>query len=566
MKSELITIGLLDDLKHEMINKGLITAEQIKSAEKEAGLMGEGIGRILIDKGFISSERILNFIGERLHIPYVKLEDYTIDKRVIALIPETVARRYKVIPLFEIEGTLTVAMADPVDIMSFDVIVKVTGCSIEPVLSSEQSLLSAIKEWYGRGEVKQELIEELADEIKEAEKEEAKEITGVPLEEETEKSVVKRINEYIVQAVLQGASDIHLEPMKDSMLVRFRIDGFLYSRHRLPAKLIAPVTSRIKIISGMDIAKKRVPQDGRMSLTIRDRNVDVRTSTYPATYGENVVMRLFDKTAKALTLPELGFLDEDSNTLKKLLKANRGMILATGPTGSGKTTTIYSAINILNTGDKNLMTIEDPIEYEVAGIVQSQVDYKAGLTFANALRSILRQDPDIIYVGEIRDSDTAEIAIRAALTGHLVFSTLHTNDAVGTITRLRDIGVDAGMIGSALNCSFAQRLVRRICPRCRIEYRPEKDLLEKLNLSSEDRFYKGQGCEFCGGIGYRGRTGIFEMLVVTGEIGGLITRGASEDEILKIARAQGMKTLFENGLFKATKGITTLDEIMRVAQ
>lgn len=566
MKSELITIRLLDDLKQEMINKGLITAEQIKSAEKEAGIRGEGIGRMLIDKGFISSERILKFIGERLHIPYVKLEDYTIDKRVIDLIPETVARRYKVIPLFEIEGTLTVAMADPVDIMSFDVIVKVTGCSIEPVISSEQSLLSAIDEWYGRGELKQELIEELADEIKEAEKEEAKEITGVPLEEETEKSVVKLINEYIVQAVLQGASDIHLEPMKDSMLVRFRIDGFLYSRHRLPARLIATITSRIKVMSGIDIAKKRVPQDGRMSLTIRDRNVDIRTSTYPSTYGENVVMRLFDKTAKALTLPELGFLDEDSKTLKELIKAKRGIILATGPTGSGKTTTIYSAINILNTGDRNLMTIEDPIEYEVAGIVQSQVDYKAGLTFANALRSILRQDPDIIYVGEIRDSDTAEIAIRAALTGHLVFSTLHTNDAVGTITRLRDIGIDAALIGSALNCSFAQRLVRRICPRCRIECRPEKDLLEKLDLSSENRFYKGQGCEFCGGIGYRGRIGIFEMLVVRGEIRRLITRGASEDEILKVARALGMKPLLEDGLLKVIKGITTLEEIMRVTQ
>lgn len=566
MKSELITIRLLDDLKQEMINKGLITAEQIKSAEKEAGIRGEGIGRMLIDKGFISSERILKFIGERLHIPYVKLEDYTIDKRVIDLIPETVARRYKVIPLFEIEGTLTVAMADPVDIMSFDVIVKVTGCSIEPVISSEQSLLSAIDEWYGRGELKQELIEELADEIKEAEKEEAKEITGVPLEEETEKSVVKLINEYIVQAVLQGASDIHLEPMKDSMLVRFRIDGFLYSRHRLPARLIATITSRIKVMSGIDIAKKRVPQDGRMSLTIRDRNVDIRTSTYPSTYGENVVMRLFDKTAKALTLPELGFLDEDSKTLKELIKAKRGIILATGPTGSGKTTTIYSAINILNTGDRNLMTIEDPIEYEVAGIVQSQVDYKAGLTFANALRSILRQDPDIIYVGEIRDSDTAEIAIRAALTGHLVFSTLHTNDAVGTITRLRDIGIDASLIGSALNCSFAQRLVRRICPRCRIECRPEKDLLEKLDLSSENRFYKGQGCEFCGGIGYRGRIGIFEMLVVRGEIRRLITRGASEDEILKVAMALGMKPLLEDGLLKVIKGITTLEEIMRVTQ
>lgn len=569
-RDKIINIRMLDRLKQDLVNEGVITKEKLKIAEATAKRENEPLRMTLIKSGFVTEEQLVRFIGEKMHVPHVNIKNYTIDRRVLEIIPEKIARRYNIIPLFKIENVLTVAMSDPMDIVSIDDISAVAGYKVEPVTASEESIKTAIDQWYGTGDARKELIEELIEEFKEIAKERAEPSDGISIihlkREADEAPIVKLVNSYIVQAILEDASDIHLEPKKDSMAVRFRIDGILYKRAQLPVRLIAPVTSRIKIMSGMDISKRRVPQDGRMGLIIRDKSIDIRASTLPTMHGENVVLRILDKSRGVPSLSELGFSEQDLITFNKVIKATRGIILATGPTGSGKTTTIYSAINTLTKEDKNIMTIEDPIEYEIEGTVQSQVNPKTGVTFANSLRSILRQDPDIIYVGEIRDIETAEIAVRAALTGHLVFSTLHTNDAVGTITRLRDIGVDAALIGSALNCSFAQRLVREICPRCIKEYQPDKSLLKKFGLPLEIKYYKGEGCEFCSGIGYRGRIGIFEMLVVTGGIRGLITRGASEDEILKVARAQGMKTLLEDGLLKATKGITTLDEIMRVAQ
>jgi len=309
-----------------------------------------------------------------------------------------------------------------------------------------------------------------------------------------------------------------------------------------------------------------IPQDGRIGIVIRDKSVDIRTSTFPSMYGENVVLRVLDKTRGIPTLSELGFFDEDLKIFKEMIKTTRGIILSTGPTGSGKTTTIYSTINTLNKTDKNIMTIEDPIEYEIEDVVASQVDPKAGVTFATALRSILRQDPDIIYVGEIRDLETAEISVRAALTGHLVLSTLHTNDAVGSVTRLSDIGVETSLIASVLNCAFAQRLVRRICTRCSNAYQPDESLLKKLRLPLDTKFYKGQGCEFCAGIGYKGRVGLFEILVIDRDIRRLIAKQAPEAEIMQTARAKGMKTLLQDGLQKVRKGITTLEEVKRVTR
>ena len=569
-RDKIINIRMLDRLKQALVNEGVITKEKLKIAEATAKRENEPLRNTLIKLGFVTEEQLVRFIGEKMHIPHVNIKNYTIDRRVLEIIPEKIARRYNIIPLFKIENVLTVAMPDPMDIVSIDDISAVAGHKVEPVTASEKSIKTAIDQWYGTGDARKELIEELIEEFKETAKErveQSDEISIIHLKREADEApIVKLVNSYIVQAILEDASDIHLEPKKDSMAVRFRIDGILYKRAQLPVRLIAPVTSRIKIMSGMDISKRRVPQDGRMGLIIRDKSIDIRASTLPTMHGENVVLRILDKSRGVPSLSELGFSDQDLITFNKVIKATRGIILATGPTGSGKTTTIYSAINTLTKEDKNIMTIEDPIEYEIEGTVQSQVNPKTGVTFANSLRSILRQDPDIIYVGEIRDIETAEIAVRAALTGHLVFSTLHTNDAVGTITRLRDIGVDAALIGSALNCSFAQRLVREICPRCIKEYQPDKSLLKKFGLPLEIKYYKGEGCEFCSGIGYRGRIGIFEMLVVTGEIRGLITRGASEDEILKVAMAQGMKTLLEDGLLKVIKGMTTLEEIMRVAQ
>ncbi len=502
-KGKIISFKVLDRLKLVLIKEGLVTKEKLRVAEITAQRENETLSRVLVRLGFVAEEQLASFIGEKMQVPYVNIRNYTIEPKVLDLIPEKIARRYKIIPLFEIEGVLTVAMADPLDIISIDDISRVAGCKVEAVISSNESINVAIDQWYGIGDARTELIEQLAEEFKETERQEeekeqyAREITEIRLKKEAaEPPIVKLVNSYIAQAILERASDIHLEPKRDSMVVRFRIDGFLYNRHRLPTRLIAPITSRIKVMSGLDISKRRIPQDGRMGLTIRDKSIDIRTSTFPSMYGENIVLRILDKTRGVPTLSELGFSDEDLNTFKKVIKATKGIILATGPTGSGKTTTIYSFINALNKEDKNIMTIEDPIEYEIEGIVQSNVDPKAGVTFATALRSILRQDPDIVYVGEIRNIETTEIAVRAALTGHLVLSTLHTNDAVGAITRLSDIGVETGLLGSVLNCSFAQRLVRRICPRCKIEYQPDERLLKSLELPLDERFFRERGVKF----------------------------------------------------------------------
>jgi type IV pilus assembly protein PilB len=573
LKSELITVGILNDLKQEMIQDGLITAEQLQTAEKEVLPRDENIGRVLIEKGFVDSKEMLKFIGNRLEIPFVNLDNYTIDKEATKLIPKTIAYSYKVIPLFKIDDVLTVAMADPVNIMSLDRIIKVAKCSIETVISSESSILAAIDQWYGAGGGEQKLVEEFAKEIKESgrgeEPHDTLDITETGFSKEAEELPVdKLVNSYIAQAMLEDASDIHLEPKRDFMVVRFRIDGFLFVRHRVPARLIDQITSRVKVMSGIDISKKRIPQDGRIGLLIKDKEMDIRTSTFPSMYGENVVLRLLDKTRGIPTLSELGFSNEDLHIFKRLCQFTKGMILATGPTGSGKTTTIYSLINAINHMDKNIMTIEDPIEYEIEGIIQSQVNPQAGVTFPNSLRSILRQDPDVIYVGEIRDRETAEVSVRAALTGHLVLSTLHTNDAIGAITRFYELGFDreAELIGSVLVCSFAQRLVRRICQRCKEQYPPDESLLKSLRLPSDTKFYKGKGCEFCNRIGYRGRIALSEILMINKDIRRLIAKKAPEDEILKAAKTQGMKTLFGDGLLKVAEGITTLEEVNRVTE
>jgi len=568
-KGKVVSIKILDRLKQALVNEGVITTEQLAVAETTAQSENESLARILVQLNFVTEEQVVSFIGEKMHVPYVNINNYSVDREVLDLIPEKIARRYNIIPLFKIENVLTVVMSDPLDIISIDDISAVAGCKVEAAIASYDSIDAAIDQWYGIGDVRKQVIKQLAKDFKDVERqEELQYVTAVSeihlKKEASEKPIVNLVNSYIAQAMLEGASDIHLEPKRGYMKIRFRIDGFLYDRHQLPARLIVPITSRLKIMSGLDISNRRIPQDGRIGLIVRDRTIDIRTSTFPSMYGENVVLRILDKTRGIPTLSQLGFSDEDLNIFKKLIKATKGIMLATGPTGSGKTTTICSAINGLNTAEKNIMTIEDPIEYEIKGVVQSHVDPKSGATFANAFRSILRQDPDVIYIGEIRDTETAEIAVRAALTGHLVISTLHTNDTVGAITRLSDIGIETGLIESVLNCTFAQRLVRRICPKCKKEYHPDEALLKSLGLSLDTKFYKGSGCGFCGGIGYKGRTGIFEILVVNRGIKRLIAKKASEDEIIKAARAQGMKSLHKDGLLKTIKGITTLDEVIRV--
>ncbi|HDK81326.1 MAG TPA: type II/IV secretion system protein, partial [Nitrospirae bacterium] len=502
--------------------------------------------------------------------PYVNITDYTIDRETLDYIPEKIARRYNVIPLFIIENILTVAVSDPMDIIALDEISAVANRKIEPVIAAAEGIGVAIDQWYGVGNTRKELIEQLAKELQETEREKQPKYTGVAeirlKKEASEPPVVQLVNSFIAQAILEGVSDIHLEPRRNFMAVRFRIDGLLYDRHKIPARFIAPITSRIKIMSAMDISLRRVPQDGRMSLNIRDKRIDVRTSNFPSMFGENIVLRLLDKNKGVPALSELGMSGRDLDSFGKMVKAKKGIILITGPTGSGKTTTIYSAINTMQKESRNIITIEDPVEYEIEGLVQGQVDPKVGVTFASALRSILRQDPDIIYVGEIRDHETAEISVRSALTGHLVISTLHTNDAAGTIIRLMDIGIDPGLIASVLNCSMAQRLIRRVCPRCKKQYGPDSGLLKELDLPADAKYYRSEGCDYCNGIGYKGRIGIYEILVISREVRKLIDGKSSENEIIKMARSQGMRSMFEDGLRKALKGITTIDEVRRATE
>ncbi|MDY7034478.1 MAG: GspE/PulE family protein [Thermodesulfobacteriota bacterium] len=570
-KKEIVSIKVVERLKESLVDEGLITKDMLRTAEEAAHREGEILGRTLVRLGFITEEKILTFIGEKMQIPYVNLGNFIVDPKVLERIPLKKAHRYNVIPLFEIEGILTVAMSDPMDIISLDEITSLAGCMVEPVISSEENIKTAIEKWYGQSDAKKDIMEQLLEAFHEIEEKEesphkyTEQLDEARLRKEAEEPpIIRLVNTIIVEAVLEKASDIHFEPKKDSMQVRFRIDGFLYPRQALPAKLIPPIISRIKIMSGLDISKRNIPQDGRIAVNMRDKNVYIRVSTLPSMYGENIVLRILDRDRKITALSDLGFSEEDLHIFSRMIEATRGIILATGPTGSGKTTTILSALTALNREEKNVMTVEDPIEYEIQGVVQSQVNFKQGFTFASALRSILRQDPDIIYVGEIRDKETVEMAVRAALTGHLVLSTLHTNDAVGAITRLRDLGVERGLIGYVLNCSFAQRLVRCNCSRCMIEYTPDSCILQSLGIFSDGPFYRGKGCEFCKNIGYKGRTGLFEILVIHENIRTLIAKNASEKEISEASRAFGMNTLIEAGREKVIKGITTVEELKRV--
>src|SRR5216684_6363111 len=509
-----VNIRSVDSLEKGLVNEGLVSEEDLKSGTLRAKRDGVPRGTVSTESRLITEDKFSKFIGEKGQVPSVELRNYTIDRAVLDLIPEKIARRYNIIPLFKIEDVLTMAMSDPMDIVAIDQISALVRCKSEA----------------------------------------------------EEAPIIKLVNSYIVQAILEEASDIHLEPKQDCLLVRFRIDGLLFDRERLPRRLVAPIISRIKILSLLDISKNRVSQDGRVGMVIRDRNIDIRTSTFPSMHGENVVLRLLDKSKGPPSLGDLGLSKDSLVIFRKMISATKGIILATGPTGSGKTTTLYSCMSTLSTSRMNIMAVEDPIEYEMEGVVQSQVNPLSGVTFASALRSILRQDPDVVYVGEIRDSETAEIAVRAALTGHLVFSTLHTNNAVGAITRLRELGVARDLLSSVLNCSFAQRLIRKTCPRCATDYQPEKGLLEKLNLPLSTIFRKGQGCDFCGNTGYRGRMGIFEILVIGKEMRALIESGASEAEILEVAHAKGARTLLEDGLHRVMKGFTTYEEIKRVIE
>lgn len=547
-----------------LLQKGIITKDQMAKAKEEVNRTGVPLERALEKLGFISEVDIAQAVAESMGVPFIDLTEYLIDAEVLKLVPEAVAKKYKAVPLFKIGDSLTVAMVNPHDIEAIDEIrVKSNVGTVEPVLSTPDMIQKVMDQYYGAQGSIQELVEQLT-----PEKLEQKMRSGTKgLSEASEETpVIKLVNLIIIQAVKERASDIHVEPEENKVRIRYRVDGILHEVQNLPKHLQSVLASRVKIMARMDISETRNPQDGRIQIKIESKNLDLRVSTFPTVYGENIVLRILDKTSVLLGLEELGFPERDLKEFTKVIHRPNGIILVTGPTGSGKTTTLYSALSTINSTEKNIITIEDPVEYEIPLIRQTQVNPKIGLTFAVGLRSILRQDPDIIMVGEIRDKETAEIAIQASLTGHLVFSTLHTNDAPSALTRLVDMGIEPFLIASSVIAILAQRLVRVICPSCREKYVPSQEVLDDLKLKDKFDFYRGKGCIKCNSTGFTGRIGIYELLLMNEEIKNMVTAKLSANQIKKTALANGMVTLYSDGIDKIRQGITTVEEVLRVTE
>lgn len=546
----------------------LITHSQLEEALKVQKDSGERLGKVLIELGYVTEQDIINVLEFQLGIKQVTVIADDLDPETVKLIPEALARRHMVVATKLTGRTLTVAMVDPLNVVAIDDLRLATGYEIEPVIASESDIEKAIQKIYGMGQLPQEALYQLEDS---GEVPSRREIDLDQLTESLsgEAPVVRIVNTLIQQAVQVKASDIHVEPQEDKVRIRFRIDGMLREIMNLPRGSLASLVSRIKIMAEMDIAEKRLPQDGRIQIKLKNRHIDLRVSSLPTVFGEKIVMRILDKANVLVDLDRLGFQQDILKQYRKLISRPYGMILVTGPTGSGKTTTLYATLSEINTMEKNILSIEDPVEYILEGINQTGINPKAGLTFASGLRSILRQDPDVVMVGEIRDSETAQIAVRAATTGHLVFSTLHTNDSAGSVTRLVDMGVEPFLVASSVIAVLAQRLVRMICPYCREKYEVPNDAPERLFLGipagEKLELYRARGCSSCDRTGFSGRTAIHELLVLNSDLRELIIGKTSSEEIKKAAMARGMLTLREDGIQKALQGITTLDEVMRVA-
>jgi type II secretion system protein E len=549
--------------------KGLINVETLERAlaeqEKHKNLLGE----TLIKLGLITSDQFYSVLSEQLGVEYVKLKETDIDASVVNEIPAKFACHYELMPI-KLEGnTITVAMANPMDIHTTDDIRLLLKKDIRTVLASRSDILEAIKKYYGVGA---ETIEKLTPE---ADQEKLVSVqyqeTQDLIESAEDASIIKFVNEILLEAYRDRATDIHIEPYEDELTVRYRIDGVLHET-KVPQAIKnfqAAIISRIKIMANLNIAERRLPQDGRIRIKIGDDKVDLRVSIMPTPFGESVMIRILSSNV-LFGLENLGLLKPDLAIIEKMIKKPHGIIFVTGPTGSGKTTTLYAALGRINDKDKKIITIEDPIEYQMKGIMQMQINPKIGFTFANALRSMLRHDPDVMMVGEVRDYETAEITIRVALTGHLVFSTIHTNDASGGVTRLIDMGIEPFLVSSAVECFIAQRLVRVICGKCKRRMKPDREILSELGVTranaSKVKLYEGKGCEACRHTGYKGRTAIYEILAMSEPIRELVLKRASSDQIKKKALELGMRTLREDGWEKIRTGITTPSEVLRVTQ
>ena len=559
-----------------LVRAGLISQEQLNEALESQKTNGEKVGFNLIRLGYVREDDITQLLSEQYGVPSINLRHFEIDATVINLIPSEVAQKYLVLPVNRTGATLTIAMADPTNVFAMDDIKFMTGYNVEPVVASEIAIREAIEKYYGSQHALE--LKKVMDEMAEAEAEalevleEEEELDLASLEAATEEApVVKLVNIILTDSIKKGASDIHIEPYEKDFRVRFRIDGVLYEIMHPPMKLRDAITSRLKIMAKLDISEKRLPQDGRikikMKLQGKTKEMDYRVSVLPTLFGEKIVLRLLDKDNLMLDMTRLGFESESLMKFERQILKPYGMVLVTGPTGSGKTNTLYSSMNKVNTPETNILTAEDPVEFNLHGINQVQMKEQIGLNFAASLRSFLRQDPNIILVGEIRDFETAEIAVKAALTGHLVLSTLHTNDTPSTINRLMNMGIEPFLVATSVNLICAQRLVRRICKECKEEIPMPIQALVDVGYKQEEapqvQLRKGRGCQNCNNTGYRGRVGLYEVMEISEEIRELILSGASSMELRRKAIDEGMITLRQSGLIKIKEGLTTVEEVVR---
>ena len=565
----MVTKSAKKTLEQILIKREVLPKDKIDQALQESRKTGETLRQVLLRLKLIPEAKLMPYVAQSVGIPYIDISNYDISPEVIKLLPANIVKKYKIVPVFKVDKNITLAVIDPFNFLALDTAKKhLSSYILKTVITSEENIDSLIKEFSGLSETMKEIVKTIDLDLFKARTEVEK--TGLKRKEISPEDapIVKLVNLMIADAVQKGASDIHIEPEEEKLGIRFRIDGILYEQYSPPKELHEAMVSRIKVLSELDIAQKRIPQDGKFRTKINEKEYDFRVSTFPGTYGEDVVVRILDKSSIIVGLDSLGFLGNNLKKFEELICRPNGIILVTGPTGSGKSTTLYSALNKINKPDRKIITVEDPIEYQLPGICQSQVNIRAGFTFAYGLRSILRHDPDIIMVGEIRDLETAEIAVQAALTGHLVFSTLHTNDAPSAPTRLIDMGVEPFLISSSVIGIMAQRLVRTICPKCKESYTPSPELLEQLNFPGREKkgiqFFRGKGCPKCHRTGYSGRIMIAEIIVLTDTVKEEILKRSTSVEIKKVAQKEGMEVMREDGFKKIKDGITTIEEVLRV--
>jgi type IV pilus assembly protein PilB len=545
-----------------LLEGGLVTQEQLSAAFEEHQRAGRALGRVLVERGVLTESQLVAALAQQIGLKFVDLSDYPLDGAAVASVPATVCRRYNALPIGYDEGRLLVAMSDPANVFAIDDIRSLTGAEVKPVVATKADVTAAINRVHRADGDLDDLTMAFDNTDEDDDLSSLKDVVE-------DAPIVKFVNLLITQAIQDRASDIHIEPTERDLRVRFRIDGVLHEIMRSPKNIQSGVISRLKIMSDINIAERRIPQDGRLSVTVNQKKIDLRVATLPTVWGEKVVMRVLDNSTAMLKLSDLGFRDENYERYAVSFTKPYGMILVTGPTGSGKSTTLYATLNIVSKPEINVITVEDPVEYRIPGINQVQTNTKAGLSFASALRSILRSDPDVVLIGEVRDHETAQIAIEAALTGHLVLSTLHTNDAPSAITRLVEMGIEPFLVGSALDCILAQRLARRLCAKCREAYTPEAETLRQARFPWVEgeplpTLYRAVGCSACAKTGYKGRLALHEVMPVSEEIERLAVERASAAVIGQVAREQGMKTLRDDGMAKVLGGVTTLEEILRV--